>query len=646
MELVWIELNSYKRFAELSKMNVGGKLVAVVGPNEAGKTSLLDGLLHFNRRGAFMRDGSSQEITRGKKLDNEHIVAEFTFAIDNEDRCELARKVPEASNVRWFAVCKTVSGQLSYKISDSPKRDLTLRHELASELKKVANSVEISSTENKNLFSEDSLIAKVLTSEDESLNNEQLQIFHSFVKSVGKDNNIAKSFAQRISKLIAHEERDHPEKIAKAILSDRCPKILFFSDQDRNLLSEYDLNSFFRSQNQKSPSASVPPALENLVNTADLDLKDLHAAQSKGDRGSVLTMLDEANFNLSQRLKDTWKQSSLSVNIDLNQWRLTILIRSQKGHYIRIAERSDGLRQFVALLMFLSKEPDLKVKPIVLVDEAERHLHYDAQADLIQMFTRQNAASKIIYTTHSIGCLPEDLGAVRMIAAEDPHSKVVNWFWDSDTPGFSTLLFAMGANTLAFIPIKSAVIAEGAADMILVPALLKSALKKDKLGFQVAPGLSSVKSGNIPIIDNQSPRTAYLVDTDEGGKKIREKIITAGVPEARVIDLPSINGQDMPTVIEDFVEPKSYVRAVNEELKRSYGEKFQVTIADIDGPNISKLLETWCKGKRIKTPSKRAVAYRIVEDRYDYPLVRSDKTKELRELYESLKCALDTSKNL
>jgi predicted ATP-dependent endonuclease of OLD family len=54
--------------------------------------------------------------------------------------------------------------------------------------------------------------------------------------------------------------------------------------------------------------------------------------------------------------------------------------------------------------------------PILLLDEIETHLHYDAQADLAQMLAKQEIVAKVIYTTHSMGCLPEDLGTgVRFI---------------------------------------------------------------------------------------------------------------------------------------------------------------------------------------------------------------------------------------
>ena len=67
-----------------------------------------------------------------------------------------------------------------------------------------------------------------------------------------------------------------------------------------------------------------------------------------------------------------------------------------------LEERSDGLRWFAALVAFANA---LEARPIITVDEIETHLHYDAQADLIDVLAAQEFASKVIYTTHSFECL-------------------------------------------------------------------------------------------------------------------------------------------------------------------------------------------------------------------------------------------------
>jgi predicted ATP-dependent endonuclease of OLD family len=64
VQLVSVTLHGYKRFAQRSSMNVDGKLVAVVGPNEAGKSSFLDALVRTNHDNSLVTSGGHQETTR------------------------------------------------------------------------------------------------------------------------------------------------------------------------------------------------------------------------------------------------------------------------------------------------------------------------------------------------------------------------------------------------------------------------------------------------------------------------------------------------------------------------------------------------------------------------------------------------------
>lgn len=53
------------------------------------------------------------------------------------------------------------------------------------------------------------------------------------------------------------------------------------------------------------------------------------------------------------------------------------------------------------------------------IDELERHLHYEAQADIVSMFDARTDVTHVIYSTHSIGSLPHDLGrGVRVIVPD------------------------------------------------------------------------------------------------------------------------------------------------------------------------------------------------------------------------------------
>jgi predicted ATP-dependent endonuclease of OLD family len=280
-----------------------------------------------------------------------------------------------------------------------------------------------------------------------------------------------------------------------------------------------------------------------------------------------------------------------------------------------------------------------RVKPILLVDEAETHLHYDAQADLVTVFTRQDAAAQVIYTTHSAGCLPEDLGTGVRILEPVPgtnHSRVADKFWKED-PGFFPLLLGMGATTLAFFPTRSALITEGASELIVLGTLLREATGLEALGYQITPGASNVKPAHVAGFDLQAPKAVWLGDGDKGGEDLMKKVTAAGIDEDRVVLL---GGAGSGLVIEDIVAPQVYVDAVNEVLGR-LGEAGGLAVTDLDETNGPGSVAAWCKREGVDIPSKVAVAHQVVEQRTTERLVDPDRVGVLRQLHEEVSAALD-----
>ena len=125
---------------------------------------------------------------------------------------------------------------------------------------------------------------------------------------------------------------------------------------------------------------------------------------------------------------------------------------------------------------------------------------------------------------------------MRLIQPEDsdePRSNIVNKFWSQDRLGLSAVLFGMGASTMAFFPVRRCVLVEGAADMLLLPMLLREATGRETLGYQVSPGLAEASGYQIAVLQNEGSRVAYLVDGDQGGKAIEAKLQSIGARLAR-----------------------------------------------------------------------------------------------------------------
>jgi hypothetical protein len=437
---------------------------------------------------------------------------------------------------------------------------------------------------------------------------------------------------QTIRQAVQAQNADHPATQAVTILKESVPRILVFSEADRSLQPSYDLGT-------EDP---FPPALSNLARLANLDLPRLREAISAENHAAVETLIQAANSHLKQIFQVSWSQSGVSVHFRVDTNTLHVLVEGGDKAYTSIAERSDGLRHFVALLSFVTLRDPSAVKPILLIDELESHLHYDAQADLVQMLVRQEVAAKVVYTTHSFGCLPEDLGTgvrtVEPVKSKPDTSRVNNWFWESDGLGFEPVLFGMGASATAFIPIRKALFAEGPSDFVLLPSMFREAAGRSHLGFQIVPGLSTISRDHAPLLEGRAAKVAFLVDADSGGDEIQAKLKRAGFPQRLIFKLPDPSNEGL--VLEDFVHQEVYAIAVSECLRRRYGQKRVAPQPDLKPPNRPARLKDWCSANGLEPPGRRAVAYQILQARGIGSILDPAKRTTLAKLYKEVCSAL------
>jgi len=189
---------------------------------------------------------------------------------------------------------------------------------------------------------------------------------------------IAPAVATAVDAMIAAEESSLPFQVAD-ILKRRLPRILFFDHESRDLRSTYDLTA-----EAKSP----PQALANLARLAKLDIKKLARAASDKDRAHVQELLNAANALLKKAFENWWIRDDVAPAFHADGAVLHIQVTTPEGGLSVIDERSDGLRWFISLVAFLSGHKG-EARPIILVDEAERHLSYDAQASLMGFLNRR-----------------------------------------------------------------------------------------------------------------------------------------------------------------------------------------------------------------------------------------------------------------
>ncbi|WP_120520792.1 AAA family ATPase [Arthrobacter celericrescens] len=633
MRLTSAYIKGYGRLVD-AKINLDSKVIAIVGPNEAGKTTLLKALAHAGSDAPVL----IPQRARGSQVADDATVVSLKYILDDQDRKSVADLMLDEPPQTMTVGRKAQGGTVAVGLQPLPRKARAPLTQAVKQLRRGASSKDLAGwvdpntrygdpdfdadfpSELANLVDDiDAILVGSHSGEDSDL-GERASSLLSAILDVSR----ARALREGLVAVIEWMEREDPAPRVRSVLWRRAPDLLMFDENDRTIHSSYVLGDDLL--------ANVPPALQNLAGVGQLDLAAIVQHVQSGDIARRDTAIAQANKRLDTLFEEAWRQSRLSVRFSVDGSYLRIVIWEDGDNITVFDERSAGLRMFVALIAFL-KVHGTERPPILLIDEAENHLHIDAQADLVNMFVTQEQAVKVVYTTHSPACLPPDLGSgIRSVVPRKDNlqvSDIRNSFWQG-AAGYSPLMLAMGAAAAAFTPARCVVLAEGATEMILLPTLLRTAIAMESLPYQVAPGLSEVPKDFYSKLDLEGAKVAYLLDGDGGGDELQKGLVRAGVSETLIVRL------DVPG-IENVLEPIAYLEALTAPLGECNTGTAVPSLPTLEDPtkqSWAKQLDGWITEQGLKAPSKVAVANWLVEN--DKARPSSAGAKQLRLLHRRL----------
>lgn len=598
------------------------RLTVLVGPNEAGKSSLLDALRSLDSPVA-------QDDIHGE-LEPEDCEFEFLFELADDEKELVEREAGHRADS--LALTKNVGSEdETWDIRPRPpSRDLAA---LEKTIEKVMSNggVYTEGIETACVQLRDACEKSPTHSIDEPLLRQTLETYQDRLPDAKED----------LAKLIQIAFAETPfEKVVRSLQAS-LPRILSFDDAHRGLVDRYPIVAPTPQPNSPSRPQNRQP-LDNLMSLAGLDLDDL----SK-HRGKVQIASQEANDRLREAFGEIWGPDKPYPQIGLDPSWVQVYVRDPSNDVqngLSIERRSAGVRWLVELVCLIGPSSNRGRQTILLtVDEIEQHLHYDAQVDVLEWLQQGVPRVQVICTTHSIGCWPRNLGSqMNAISKARGQSAIAAGPYSPSEAGYSGLLRALGATRANLALNRKIVFCEGEIDELLFPGLFR-----EVVGDEVEPcfvgSLAQTSGRSAPTHKVNAPEV-YLLDKDSAGDAMRKELLRGD--QTRVNQIFDVGlGADRRT-IEDLVHIDVY-RAGIEIWKREKGIDDDLTIS-ADKPVVEQLESALIatrsrdKTKSLLSSLKTRVAQHVLMlSRDDQQIVRSDLEQPLSELWSEIEACLE-----
>jgi len=626
MRLTKFDIDGYKRFVS-AKAFVGRKVVAFVGPNEAGKSSLLEALTLSNNETPIPPETLSR--AGGTPGSNAAIVT-LTFDLSENERSLLVQSAPIEMAPTQYRLGKRANGSLTFEFLPPAKYHPTIEANARKHWPRLKDALEkdIEAAESDEIGETGEAVAKVdqYFQGSETLDARALDLVSLHLRLLLPivDTKVFETATQAFATFVESNESKAPlgNQLQSVIGSSR-PEFLQFGSGDRDLKHAYPLDD---------ESLIADNAATNLLALAGTTPSDVLAVRNDDSRRA--TLQNKANVTLRNFFANAWGQTDLTVEVNLEPELMRVFVRdiNEQHSTAKFSDRSEGLRLFVCLAAFLMSRSS-SVPPVLLIDEAEQHLHLNAQADLVNLLQSSPQISQVLYTTHSPACLPTDLGSgVRFVEPSKlaETSLIRHDFWSESTTsslGFSPLLFVMGAGAAAFATVRMALVAEGPSDMLLLPTMIRLATGLPELRYQIAPGIAISSRESLRDLNETASRVCYVVDGDKGGLAWKGDLSDAGIQKDRIRSLP----KDMAT--EDLFDRSFYLDTINACIAAS-GK--HVDSPDLSPGPMKSALTRWNTLNGNHVPGPIAVAEFVLgrHESGEYPIRLSARgTKLLQELH-------------
>lgn len=592
MRIIKARVSNYRSVIDSGYFDIEKEKTILVGPNEAGKTAILQALQKLNPpqdvpKFEALRDyprSKYNDITTGKVIPENIIVVEGHFELDNDDKDLL----PDGYKDVTYVFKRKMDNSASHEFLNEPamptfgaiKKDI-LR--IISHIDdRIAKGLPAPTKQPSELlleFTKDlkdsSLIYKT---QAEIINKLMEQLLPLIDENNEEEDKRYDTIMQTIS---AWEKRDESFKICNS----RLPVLILFSNFFRvkpMIHLEHLANRIEQKLLDDEYYDYGNLCLLKLLGFSARDLSNLGKAQTPqaNDHAQLKNYRDQldnrsyqlnaASVRLTQEIKKVWnpnpdKVEASKLKVTADGQYLKVVVEDDLGVDIELDQRSEGFQWLVSFfVVFFAEAIDKHKNAILLLDEPGLSLHGLKQREFRLTISRLAEKNQTLFTTHSpflVG--PDELHLVRVVemTAREIGTKVHTTIMAGDSAALLPLQEALGydlAQSL-FMQTKNLIL-EGLTDYWYIMTLTELAKNAGKCGIDEKIALVPASSASkviyfATILHAHELKVAALLDSDNAGDQAaKQDTLVNALGNKGIIRTKDIyKGQVQKSEIEDIL---------------------------------------------------------------------------------------------
>ena len=546
-------------------------ITVLVGPNQSGKSSLLQGLysLSFHYNYDVYNELTQLENVSKKYIDGDYEpkdlpIVSAVFTLDNEDKMNLKGvigEIEEENSINEMQITKFIDNSYRVKIGNleyefaNPLTTIELLRNIIAQLKSLCHQLISSNSTVKDLF--DKYNPEKI---DYPIDKKSIVSDFQVLDTVTHDPNLANSISPQLTKLKKMLENFPDYSITRIIkfLLTSMPRLVYFKSYDRldDSVSITELKT-----NPKAHRTFM-----NLLQLAEIKISTLE--KYKNNTTLLQQYLQQASGLVTKKLQPMWHQETFSCEFRFADDKLMVFTSDPKnpGTLLPPSFGSEGFQWFLGFFINFAVETKGEYKnAILLLDDPGVFLHPSGHKDLLARlwdFLQDNVNT--IYSTHLPSLIPKDsITSVRLVYKKDGRSIVTEDFWKlDDRDAWAVIRSSLGidlADSLFLGP--RMLLVEGPSDYIYLTGF-NEIFKQSNIDVQLSVFILPMNGKDkleyfSRLLDGLNVPYVVLLDSDENIKITSNEKLLAIEPVNKMRDKQSVFD------IEDLLENELLIEALS-----------------------------------------------------------------------------------